>query len=143
LHSAQCLKRPEELGTTFVARRKSHISYRKTHVFEMALEATTIFQLIVLLTWACLSTTSEKLKHPIFSKALLSQDLLEELLSDASTMFAPGLYQVLQSATPPPVAFFKSLRTEVEERWGIYALVLEKADHRSKIYIGSQNLRIS
>jgi hypothetical protein len=103
----------------------------------MAVDASTILGLVLTLMWTCFMTTPQHHKHPIFAKVLLSQDPLEELLSDASIMFAPGLYQVLQSATPPSVAFFKSLATKVKKRWGIYVLVLEKAGHRSKVYIGS------
>jgi hypothetical protein len=68
----------------------------------------------------------------------LDEDVLQELLSAASLCFAPGLLQVLQSATPPTVDYFKSLPTEhSEKQWAIYLLVLEKSGARPTVYIGS------
>jgi hypothetical protein len=75
----------------------------------MAEEATTILQLVLVLTWTCLSTCSEKRKHPTFSKVLLSQDVVEGLLTSVAVVFAPGLFKVLQSTTPPTISYFKSL----------------------------------
>ena len=76
-------------------------------------------------------------KHSFFVKILSSEDFLEELLSATSLVFAPGLLDILQSSAPPTIAFFKSLPTDCENVWGVYLLVLEKRDSRSKIYIGS------
>lgn len=103
----------------------------------MALDAVTLLQLVVLLTWTCLNTFNGRQKHPLFTKVLSSQVILEELLSSASMVFAPGLLQVLQSSTPPTVSYLKSLPTNFKKLWGIYLLVLEKPGHRPKIYIGS------
>ncbi|KAK3340768.1 hypothetical protein B0H65DRAFT_578631, partial [Neurospora tetraspora] len=50
-----------------------------------------------------------------------------------------GLSDVLQSAVPPTIDFFKSLPTLPNDAlvWGIYALVFEKEDQLPKLYIGS------
>ena len=64
-------------------------------------------------------------------------DFLKQLLSATSFVFAPGLLDVLQSSTLPAITFFKSLPTDHKKVWGVYLLVLEKRDPRSKIYIGS------
>jgi hypothetical protein len=103
----------------------------------MALDAPTLAHLVLLLTWTCLSTTSEKLKHPIFSKVLSGQDVLKQLLSYTSLVFAPGLFEVLQASTPPILSYFKSLPSEIQKLWVIYLLVLEKPGSRPRIYIGS------
>lgn len=78
-----------------------------------------------------------KSKFSVFIKVLSSKEIIEELLSCTSLVFAPGLLEVLQSSTPPTVAFFKSLPTDHYKVWGVYLLVFEKQNSRTKIYIGS------
>lgn len=97
---------------------------------------TTLIQLVLLLTWTCLITTPEKLKHPIFSKVLSDQDALTNLLSSIPMVFAPGLLEVLQASTPPTVSYFKGLPSEIMKLWAIYLLFLEKPGSRPRIYIG-------
>ncbi|KAK5126385.1 hypothetical protein LTR85_010621 [Meristemomyces frigidus] len=101
----------------------------------MALSMETLLQLVTLLTCACLYT--QKYKSVVLSKVLSSQSVVDQLMSSISLIFAPGLFDVLMAATPPSVAYFKSLPTEDKKRWGVYALVLEKVGRRPKIYIGS------
>ena len=103
----------------------------------MAFDAATLPQLLLLLIWTCFSTCSDKSKHPIFLKAISGQDVVEELLSSVSLICAPGLFEILQSSTPPTISFFKALPSEFTKRWGIYLLTLEKSGCRPKIYIGS------
>jgi hypothetical protein len=105
-------------------------------MLEMAPEAT-LLQLVLLLTWTCINMSFGSSKHPIFSKVLSSQAVIEQLLAFASLAFAPGLFEVLQASTPPTVSWFKCLPTNDEKRWAIYLLVLEKPSCRPKIYIGS------
>jgi hypothetical protein len=105
--------------------------------FKMALDGTTPLQLVLLLTWTCLSTCPPPKKHPIFTQLLPSQVNLEQLLSSTSLVFAPGLFEVLQSSTPPTASYFKTLPTKCTKLWAIYLLVLERPGCRPKIYIGS------
>jgi len=53
-----------------------------------------------------------------------------------SVYLSSGLFKVVQSSTPPTIAFFKSLPTNYTNLWAVY-LVLEKRNCRPKIYIGS------
>jgi hypothetical protein len=103
----------------------------------MAFDAPALPQLLLLLMWTCFSTCSDKSKHPIFLKVISGQEILEELLSSVSLTCAPGLWEILQSSTPPTISFFKALPSECTKRWGIYLLTLEKSGCRPKIYIGS------
>ena len=103
----------------------------------MSLDVKSLPQLILLLIWTCLNTHAVVYKHSTFVKVLSSEDLIEQLLSSNSLVFAPGLSDVVRSSTPPAVAWFKSLPTNNKKVWGIYLLVLEKQDSRVKIYIGS------
>ncbi|KAK3715579.1 Aconitate hydratase mitochondrial [Vermiconidia calcicola] len=103
----------------------------------MALNAATLLQLVLLLCWTCLSSAPKDQKFPIFTKVLPSKNVLEQILSAASLSFAPGLFEVLQAATPPTVAYFKSLPTDGKKRWALYILVLEKPGCRFRIYLGS------
>jgi hypothetical protein len=119
----------------------------------MAFEASTILQLIILLTWNCLSTTPPNQKSmyfpvisrfytnvisPIFAQIIGSQIVLEGLLSAVSLVFAPGLFEIFNSATPPTVAYFKSLPTDTKttKRWAVYLILLEKLGCQPQIYIG-------
>lgn len=69
---------------------------------------------------------------------MTSEIVALELLKLASLTFAPGLFEVLQPATPPTIDFFKGLPSVTSGTWwGVYVLVLEKSRRRPKIYIGS------
>jgi hypothetical protein len=103
----------------------------------MAFQAATLLQLVMLITWTCLSDTPFNQKNTLFARFFTSQAVLEEVASTASLVFAPGLFEVLQAATPPTIQFFKGLPTDTSSRWGIYVMVLEKCSCRSRIYIGS------
>lgn len=101
----------------------------------MAFTATTILELLVFITWACLSIRGYR--NGIFRQLVPSQAILSEMCSAASLTFAPGLFDAVQAASPPAVSFFLSLPSDSSRRWAVYALVLEKPDALSLIYIGS------
>lgn len=104
----------------------------------MAFEAGTIFELVLLITWTCLNTTPFNQKNPLFARFFDNQAALEEVASTASLVFCPGLFEVLQAATPPTIQFFKSLPTDTSaKRWGIYVIVLERSYCRPIFYVGS------
>jgi hypothetical protein len=104
---------------------------------KMASTASNILEYVVWLVWSLLTLTPAKPQNPIFPMVLSTQDVLEQLLSDSVLVFAPGLLDVFQVATPPSVAYFKSLPTDIIKRWDVYLLILEKLGCRPKIYIGS------
>jgi hypothetical protein len=107
-------------------------------MLEMAPEATTLLQLVLLLTWTCINMSFGSSKHPIFSKVLSSQAVIEQLLAFASLAFAPGLFEVLQASTPPTVSWFKAFPpTMRNDGLSIFLFYLEKPSCRPKIYIGS------
>jgi len=103
----------------------------------MASAATTILQYIASLCWTCLCLTPNALKNPALALVLPTQQILDKLLTDSLLVFAPGLLDVLQSPTPPTIAYFKTLPLHTVSIWAVYLLVLEKAHCRPKIYIGS------
>jgi hypothetical protein len=92
---------------------------------------------VLSITWTCLSDTPFNQKNTLFARFFTSQAVFEEVASTASLVFSPGLFEVLQGATPPTIQFFKSLPTDTSSRWGVYVIVLEKPSCRSRIYIGS------
>ena len=87
---------------------------------------TDLLQLVLLLLWTCLNVTPQKQQNPIFAKVFSSQAIIEELLSSTSIVFDPGLFAILQAATPPAVSYFKTLLTTFQKRWAVYLLLLEK-----------------
>jgi len=106
--------------------------------------ATTILQLMVLFVWQCLADTPFRFKNPLFARFFTSVEVLDAVANAACLTFAPSLFEVLKSDTPPPISFFKGLPTDGSKRWGIYLIVLEKRKSRPRIYIGSAtNAKIS
>ena len=100
--------------------------------------AVTIFALVMSLTWKVLVDTPKHMKNSLFDRFLTSSPILQSIATAATMSFAPGLLDVLQSATPPAIEFFKSMPSgDLRHIWGIYAIVLEKAGCRSKVYLGS------
>ena len=95
----------------------------------------TILQLLLLLTWDCI--TSATVKNPLYGIFFTSFVVQAELVSAVSLTFADGLFETLRSANPPTIAWLKSLPTELEKRCAVYRLVLEKAGSRPRVYIGS------
>lgn len=91
------------------------------------------------LTWTLLSLTPVELKNPVHDMIFATQDIMESLMSGSNLEFATGLLNAIESKVAPSLAFFKGLSTCTKEErlWGVYAIVLEKAGCRPKIYVGS------
>ncbi|KAK4951906.1 carbamoyl-phosphate synthase (glutamine-hydrolyzing) cpa2 [Elasticomyces elasticus] len=92
---------------------------------------------IVWLVWTCITQTPARCINQTFATIFTAHEIIAELLEDSMVAFAPGLLDVLQSATPPGIDVFKRLPTNGTGRWGVYLVVLEKAGRRPRIYIGS------
>lgn len=95
----------------------------------------TIVQLVTAFLWLAVLTCPDKQLNYLFVKYLFNEDLVESFVSGLT--FAPGLFQVLESKTPPTIAFFKTLAIIDGKYWGVYAIVLEKPGCIPLIYIGS------
>lgn len=102
----------------------------------MAFAATTMLELLVLITWACL-TVPDIFKNALFTQFFYCQEVLSEICSTASLCFCPGLFDAVQAASPPSIEFFKGLPTNDRKRWAVYAIVLEKSGAIPLVYIGS------
>jgi hypothetical protein len=89
---------------------------------------------MIITVWAHLSLAPTAIKNPVFSLVFPSEDALEKLMS--LMIFAPGLLDVVQAATPPTIGFFESLTNASKGLWGVYALLLVKPRFRPKIYVG-------
>lgn len=96
-----------------------------------------IFEFVLLLVWTLLTLTPVTKSNHACDIILLSQDVISKIMSDSLLSFAPGLLDVVQAATPPSIAFFKTLPTQFKKLWGVYVIVLEKKGCRPKVYIGS------
>lgn len=94
-----------------------------------------LLELLIAMVWRCLCVPIYK--NPLFTQVFFDEDILWEICSQARLSFCPGLLDVVQAASPPRLSFFKKLPTAIIGRWGIYALVLEKAGHTTLVYIGS------
>jgi hypothetical protein len=96
-----------------------------------------LLEVIASLLWACVSTSPGLPYFNLaFSVVINSLDVVEEYLQTAALEFAPGLEDVLSSATPPPLTFFKSLPLITGFCWAVYALTLEKPGCQPKVYVG-------
>lgn len=108
----------------------------------MICQAETIVEWMWLIAWTILSNTSARRKNPLFEQVFPSQAVIASVLSEVTIHFALGLLEIVQSTTIPTTANFKALptivkTTNVDKRWAIYLLVLEKPGQRPKIYVGS------
>jgi len=102
----------------------------------MESETPELLQFVLSQVWRCLDTTPGLQKNPLFARFMQTLDDVQVIAATADVTFAPGLLEILTSDTPPGVDMFKSLPTDTTSRWAVYALVLEKAGHRSRIYVG-------
>ena len=99
--------------------------------------APTILSFVLMKTWQCLKDTPNSQKNAYFIKYIPSQAALQEIASTTSITFAPGLFEILQAATPPTIENFKSFLTENLLCWAIYILILEKPGCTPRLYVGS------
>ncbi|RDL36686.1 Clathrin heavy chain [Venustampulla echinocandica] len=117
--------------------RSSFLGLSWTAPSKMASKASNILEYVVGQVWSLLTLTPARRQNPIFNMILSTRDVVEQILADSLLVFAPGLLDVVRSPTPPSVAYFKSLPTDVTKHWAVYLLVLEKPGCGPKIYIGS------
>ena len=97
----------------------------------------TIRQLVFALIWQCLCFTPKLRKAEVYARIFPSLATIEQLTSSIGLCFAPGLIELLNCSTVPTTAYFKTLPTNGTKRWAVYLLVLEKAECRPRVYIGS------
>lgn len=73
-----------------------------------------------------------------FRYILDSESAIAALFELAAFTFCSGLLDVVRSAAPPPLSWFKSLPLDIPiNTWGIYAIVLEMPGYDPLLYIGS------
>ena len=72
-------------------------------------ESTTLLELVMARTWKCLGETPFRQKNVLFGRFFKSQADLEDLAVTSSLSFAPGLLDMMKSATPPTIESFRSL----------------------------------
>ena len=99
--------------------------------------STAILQFVILITWQCLTDTRSHLKNKLFDQFFTSISVLEDIASSAALQFDPGLLDVVNGAIPPTTEFFKTLPSHLSSCWGVYVIVLRKAEFRPKFYVGS------
>jgi hypothetical protein len=97
-----------------------------------------LFNLVVTLAWINLASTPVKFVHAYHTHYLTSLYLLDTVCGYLDLSFAPGLYDVLMSSTPPDLSFFKSLPAPRSEKgmFAVYILILEKDGCRPRLYVG-------
>ena len=97
-----------------------------------------MLDVVASLLWTCVSEAPALAYfNPVFAVVLDSLDVVEEYLQTAALEYAPGLLDVLDAASPPPLSFFKTLPLiTFGLTWVVYALTLEKPGCRPRIYIG-------
>ena len=94
-----------------------------------------MLELLVLLVWAVLSVPV--FINGLFKQCFFAQEVVSGLCSATGLTFCPGLFAVVQAATPPTIEIFKSLPTDRYQRWAVYVIVLEKDGAITLVYLGS------
>lgn len=98
----------------------------------------TILALCTQLVWNTYSATPKHSVNVLFTTIFPDLETVTDLLASFSLSFAPGLPEVLQLATPPTIAFFKTLPDPyLPKTWAVYVIVMEKNGRRPKLYFGS------
>ena len=94
-----------------------------------------IIEALILLVWTCLKAPVHK--HALFGQIFPSKEILAEAIQAAPLVFCAGIFEAMYVSTPPALEFWMGLPTDYVKRWGVYALVLHKADADPCVYIGS------
>ncbi|KAJ6282620.1 hypothetical protein J3E71DRAFT_240182 [Bipolaris maydis] len=104
----------------------------------MVLGSPTTIEPIGTLVWDCLCLPVRM--NGLFPRFLSTSEIVLERAYASSLAFCPDLLEVLNADLPPTIEWFKNLPTGnllITKCWGVYALTLEKPDHKPRIYIGS------
>ncbi|CAA9957731.1 ATP synthase protein [Pyrenophora teres f. maculata] len=79
--------------------------------------------------------------HPFYKIVFPDADDFKEACIATPITYAEGLGEVLDSATPPPLSYFRSLPTpdldNLRDKWIIYAHIYELDGRKPRLYIGS------
>ena len=103
----------------------------------MLFPAVDAWSLALLLSWSCLTQNTSWINFR-FKQIFTTQARLSAAFDLAGLTFCPGLFCIMQAATPPALTWFKSLSADIPKHvWGVYILVLEKPGCCRKLYIGS------
>lgn len=106
-----------------------------SNAVKMLYDAVDIQALIIHATWLCLSVPDWI--NPRFRVLFPALDNLVALFPQLNLTFVDGLFEVLQSSSPPSIDWLLSLPDAVPTKlWGVYVLVLKKR-RRYAVYIGS------
>jgi hypothetical protein len=110
----------------------------RVNVVSIAPTTTDIVIFTIWLSWTCLSLAPASLKNGSYALVNPTQEVLKQTLLSSKMTFAPGLLDVLQSKSAPPISYFKTLPVHLSSKlWAIYVVVLEPPVYRPKIYISS------
>jgi hypothetical protein len=116
--------------------QSSTTSCHDTAFLDMATGDSDISSLILSLLWACYNVETYIARH--FREVLGGHDHLAALFHAADFTFHAGLAHVLQSSSPPSLAWLDSLDSSVPKHvWGIYVLVYRKSGALPQVYVGS------
>ncbi|KAI8168081.1 Ribosome-associated molecular chaperone SSB1 [Colletotrichum sp. SAR 10_65] len=94
-----------------------------------------LFELILLMMWACLEVPTWK--NQLFTDILSTKAVLENFYSSMGISFAPGLHDILTGNNPPDIEYFMQLPRDSLNKWAVYALVFKKPGSPDLLYIGS------
>lgn len=93
--------------------------------------------LILSLAWQCLHRTNPALKSAGWQIVFPNEEEIQKAAGLCELEFAPGLFDVFQSPTPPTLSFFQSLPLPALRLWAVYVVILFKLGQWPRIYIGS------
>jgi hypothetical protein len=89
---------------------------------------------VLSIAWTVLSTTPAKNKNRFFALIFPIEAVFQQIAATVSITFAPGLWEILEAATPPTIANFKTLRVPLDSDrvWDVYLLILQKPQSSSQ-----------
>jgi hypothetical protein len=105
------------------------------HITTMTLNDVVV-DLFIAACWACIDVKTYI--NPRFRFVLDSPYTVAALFALAGVTFCPGLLDIVQSVSAPPVSWVESLSPVIPKNvWGVYVLVLKKPGYDPLLYVGS------
>lgn len=95
-----------------------------------------LLEFVMAATWACVDQQHPGAKNALYTRFFTCYEDIEMIALAANISFAPGLMDIVRCVQSPSIEYFKSLPTEVADRWAVYAILMEKTEHRPRLYVG-------
>ncbi|KAI5202982.1 carbamoyl-phosphate synth [Aureobasidium subglaciale] len=96
-----------------------------------------LHDLVLEKVWLCLSNQPTHAKNDYFNMFFTSPSIIQNIAVETRLSFPPSLKAFMEGDRPDDIQFFKSLPTDFDDEWAIYAVTMEKLNCKPRVQIGS------